>query len=117
MPLIIRRELHFMHDGAPAARRYLNRKLPGRWIGTGGPISWPPRSPDLNPLDFYLWGHLKLLVYSSSVDDVETLRNRIVAGFQTIRNMPGIWDSLRVAMRRRDEACIQAGGGHVEYLL
>jgi hypothetical protein len=23
-----------------------------RWIGTGGPIGWPPRSPDLNPLDF-----------------------------------------------------------------
>jgi hypothetical protein len=44
------------------------------------------------------------------VDDVETLRNRILAGFQTIRNMPGIWDRLRVAMRRRAEACIQAGG-------
>jgi hypothetical protein len=59
VPLIIRRELHFMHDGVPAhfslvARRYLNRKLPGRWIGRGGPIAWPPRSPDLNPLDFYL---------------------------------------------------------------
>jgi hypothetical protein len=44
VPLVIRRELHFMHDGAPAhfnlvARRYLNRKLPGRWIGTGGPIA------------------------------------------------------------------------------
>jgi hypothetical protein len=59
VPLIIHRELHFMHDGAPAhfslvARRYLNRKLPGRWIGTGGPIAWPPLSPDLNPLDFFL---------------------------------------------------------------
>jgi hypothetical protein len=28
--------------------------------------------------------------------DVETLRNRIVAGFQTVRNMPEIWDRLRV---------------------
>jgi hypothetical protein len=54
MPLIIRRELYFMHDGGPAhfslvARRYLNRKFPGRWIGRGGPITWPPLSPDLNP--------------------------------------------------------------------
>jgi hypothetical protein len=49
------------------------------------------------------------------VDDVETLRNRIVVGFQTIRNMPGIWDRLRVAMRRRVEACIQAAG-HTEHL-
>ncbi|GFW06585.1 uncharacterized protein TNCV_2189181 [Trichonephila clavipes] len=23
---------------------------------------WPPRSPDLNPCNFWLWGHLKLLV-------------------------------------------------------
>jgi hypothetical protein len=59
VPLIIRQELHIMHDGAPAhfnliARRYLNQKLPGWWIGRGGPIAWPPRSPDLTPLEFYL---------------------------------------------------------------
>jgi hypothetical protein len=34
-----------------------------------------------------------------------------------MRNMPVIWDLLRVAMRRRAEACIQAGGGLVERLL
>jgi hypothetical protein len=67
VPLIISRELHFMHDGAPAhfsliSRRYLNRKFPGRWIGRGGPIAWPLRSSDLNPLDFFLWRHLKSLV-------------------------------------------------------
>jgi len=26
-------------------------------------IEWPPRSTDLNPLDFFLWGHLKNFVY------------------------------------------------------
>ncbi|KAJ4436304.1 hypothetical protein ANN_18935 [Periplaneta americana] len=71
-PLINRQHIHFLHDGAPAhfsrtARRYLDRKFPDRWIGRSGPIAWPPRSPDLNPLDFYLWGHLKSLVYSSPV--------------------------------------------------
>jgi hypothetical protein len=40
-----------------------------------------------------------------------------VAGFQTIRSMMGIWDRVWVAMRRRVEAYIQAGGGHVEHLL
>jgi transposase len=114
MPLIIHRELHFMHDGAPThfslvARRYLNRKLPGQWISRGGPIAWPPHSPDLNTLHFFLWAHLKSLVYLSPVNDVETLQNRIVAGFQTIRNMPGIWGRLRAAMTRQAEARIQAG--------
>jgi len=34
-----------------------------RWIGRGGPIPWPPRSPDLNSLDFFFWGYLKETVY------------------------------------------------------
>jgi hypothetical protein len=58
VPLIIHRELHFMHDGVPAhfslvVHRYLNQKFPGRWIGRGELIAWPPCSPDLNPADFY----------------------------------------------------------------
>jgi hypothetical protein len=28
--------------------------FPGRWVGRDGPIPWPPRSPDITPLDFYL---------------------------------------------------------------
>lgn len=32
------------------------KRLPGRWIGRGGPIRWPPRPPDLTPLDFCLGG-------------------------------------------------------------
>ena len=26
--------------------------FPGRWIGRGGPVPWPARSPDLNPLHY-----------------------------------------------------------------
>ncbi|KAJ4425894.1 hypothetical protein ANN_27520 [Periplaneta americana] len=121
-PLINRQHIHFFHDGAPAhfsrtARRYLDRRFPDRWIGRGGPIAWPPRSPDLNPLDFYLWGHLKSLVYSSSVPDLESLRDRIVACSEDIYNTPGVWDRVCRSMRHRCEVCIQAGGGHFEHLL
>ncbi|KAJ4434463.1 hypothetical protein ANN_23025 [Periplaneta americana] len=63
--------------------------------GRGGPIAWPPRSPDLNPLDFYLWGHLKSMIYSSPVPDLESLRNRIVACSEDIHNTPGVWDRVR----------------------
>ncbi|KAJ4446672.1 hypothetical protein ANN_13369 [Periplaneta americana] len=120
--LINRQHIHFLHDGAPAhfsrtARRYLDRRFPDRWIGRGGPIAWPPRSPDLNPLDFYLWGHLKSLIYSSPVPDLESLRNRIVACSEDTRNTPGVWDRVRRSMRHRCEVCIQAGGGHFEHLL
>lgn len=42
-------------------------------MGRGNPFPWYPRSPDLNPLDLFLWGHLKRLVYSTSVDTREEL--------------------------------------------
>jgi hypothetical protein len=53
-----------MHGGAPAQcsrsmRDVLNNTYHDRGTGRGGPTAWPPRSPDLNPLDCYLWGHLK----------------------------------------------------------
>ena len=49
------------HDGAPAhfaldVREYLDNVFPNRWIGRGGPVQWPPRSPDLTPMDFFIWG-------------------------------------------------------------
>jgi hypothetical protein len=48
------------------------------------------------------------------VDDLETQRNRIMAGFQTLLNMSLIWDRLRAAMRPRAEACIETRGGHTD---
>jgi hypothetical protein len=54
----------FQHDGAPPhihneVTTFLNRQLPERWIGWGGSTSWPPWSPDLTPIDFFLWGFVK----------------------------------------------------------
>ena len=56
----------------------LNASFPNRWIGRGGPIEWPPRSPDLTALDYYIWGHMKTLVYETKVDSKE-LCHRIFA--------------------------------------
>ena len=41
---------------ALTVRESLNNSFPQRWIGRDGPIAWPPRSPDLTPLDFFFWG-------------------------------------------------------------
>ena len=64
--LNVRLWMWYLHDGAPPhfrleVRDLLNQVgLQGiRWIGQDGPVPWPPRSPDLNPLDFCLWGYLK----------------------------------------------------------
>jgi hypothetical protein len=52
----------FQHDGAPPhfsrnVQGILNRMYSNRWIGRGGPHHWPARSPDLSPLDIFLWGY------------------------------------------------------------
>ena len=58
----------FVYDGVPAhfsciTREFLNNNYINRWIGRGRPIAWPACSPDLNPLDFYLWEFFKSFVY------------------------------------------------------
>jgi hypothetical protein len=55
--------IHFYQDDAPLhyleeMRKY-NTRFSGRWIGRAAPMAWPPRSPDLTPLDFFLWGFVK----------------------------------------------------------
>ena len=57
----------FQQDGAPAhyhrkVREFLDRTFTGRWLGRCGPLVWAARSPDLTPLDFFAWGHLKTAV-------------------------------------------------------
>jgi hypothetical protein len=52
--------IHFQQDGAPPhyieeLREYLSTRFLGLWIGRAAPITWSPRSPDLTPLDFFLW--------------------------------------------------------------
>jgi hypothetical protein len=58
---------------AVLVRDVLNNVYRDRWIGRRRPVAWPPRSPDWNPLDFYLWEHLKSLVYTATVDNEEAL--------------------------------------------
>jgi len=47
-----------------------------------------PRLPDLTPLDDYLWGHMKTLVYETEVDSRAALRHCIFAAAEHIRNHP-----------------------------
>ena len=55
-------------DGAPPhwglrVRRSIDMRFLGQWIGRGGPIPWPARSPDVTPLDVFFWGYVKDLVF------------------------------------------------------
>jgi len=62
----------------------LNATFPNRWFGRDGPIPWPPRSPDITPLDIFSWGYVKDKVFSTPVPDITNLKARITEAFATI---------------------------------
>jgi hypothetical protein len=76
------RSIIFQQDGASPhftidVRQYLDHQFPHRWIGRGGPTGWGPRSPDLTPLDFFLWDDLKNIIYKTPIKDLTELQKRI----------------------------------------
>ena len=76
-------------DGAPphwglAVRPFLNDTFPERWIGRGGPIPWPPRFPDITPLDFFLRGYARDIVYRTEVRYIGDLQQRIIEALDTV---------------------------------
>lgn len=114
VPLGTRMQMIYQHDGCPAhfyrnVRQWMDERYPHRWIGRGGPIPWPARSPDLTPCDFYLWGHMKELVYSTPVNTVEELTERIIAAAQQIRETltPRV---TKTEVRKRLRACLRNRG-------
>lgn len=122
LPLQLRRNMWFMQDGAPphfslAVRDHLNETFPHRWTGRGSEFQWPPRSPDFNPLDFYVWGYMKSMVYAEPINTRDELWNRIQDAANSIRNNPATFSKVRLSLTKRLNACINAGGGHTENIL
>lgn len=113
-------QLWFQHDGAPPhyalrVRNYMDSEFPGRWIGRGGPKDWPPRSPDLSPLDFFLWGYLKRTVYASRPRNIEQLKTSIINQCRSISETTLV--NVEEGCIRRMLRCKQNDGNHFEHLL
>ncbi|GFW52864.1 uncharacterized protein TNCV_2394431 [Trichonephila clavipes] len=75
-------ELWFQQDGAtcPTARAtidLLKDTFGDRLISCFGPVNWPPRSCDLTPLDYFLWGYVKSLVYADKPQTLDHLEDNI----------------------------------------
>lgn len=119
IPLDIRRKMWFMHDGCPAhfsrsVRNFLNETYPQRWIGRGSIVQWPPRSPDLNPVDFFLWGYMKERIYATEVETIGELRNRVNTVAEHLRQQ---FPPLTQNWIRRAQLCVEREGGHFEHVL
>ncbi|GFX90872.1 uncharacterized protein TNCV_3167031 [Trichonephila clavipes] len=72
----------FQQDGATchtarATIDLLKDTLGDRLISRFGPVNWPPRSFDLTPLDYFLWGYVKSLVYADKSQMLHHLEDNI----------------------------------------
>lgn len=102
----------YHHDGAPAhraldTRDWLDANF-NNWIGIGGTIHWPARSPDLNPLDFFLWGRTKSDIYRIKSRNINELKLKIQQSFQTVT--PAMLTNVKNHMEQRIVMCRAADG-------
>lgn len=110
----------FQQDGAPPhfhrqVRASLDRQFPGRWIGRRGVIEWPARSPDMTPMDFFLWGYIKERVYETRPVNLADLQQRIVNVCAAIT--PEVFDNVRRHFESRLYFCQEVNGEHFEHLI
>jgi transposase len=90
----------YMQDGATShtsnlCQNKLKELLGRRFINK---VEWPPKSPDLNPLDYHFWNSIVKLVYenrrSQPFDNFAQLNRRIKAVWNRAINMDHIRKSI-----------------------
>ncbi len=121
VPLNENLELWFQHDGAASNFAAATQNLLGQlfhnrqWIGRGGPVEWPPRSPAITPLDFFLWEHLKQEVYKTTITSLDDTMERIRTACANISE-----ETLRdvqQSIKFRAQVCFAGNERHLEHLL
>jgi len=103
----------FQQDDAPAHTSHLVQN----WLSDNIDMFWskkfwPPNSPDLNPLDYYIWSVVKRVINKHKHLNVTSLRTAIEAAFADIDSA-----TLQRACERfrsRIEPVIEADGGYIE---
>ncbi|CAH1962521.1 unnamed protein product [Acanthoscelides obtectus] len=97
LDLISRHHLHFQQDGAPA---HTSRGT-YHFLST----TFNDQSPDLNPLDYFLWGYLKNQIYKRRYDNLDALKTAVREKITQIDSRT-ILKTVR-AVEKRAQKCIE----------
>jgi len=95
---------------------YVTFRYPCTWCSrVFSPDLWPPNSPDLNPVDYKIWGVMQQWVYESRINSVDELKQRL----HDVRHgvQQHIIDLAVSQCRQRLTACERAHGRQFEHLL
>lgn len=107
----------FQQDGASSHTAHetislLKRNFRSRLLSLRGDREWPPHSPDLNPLDYFLWAQLKREVFAKNPKTLNQLRQFIDESFV---NLPQAVLSASIDnFPFRLLAVLANEGGHIE---
>jgi len=76
---------------------------------------WPPRSPDLTPADFFIWGLLKGKVYKNTARTIEQLKDAIRQEIQAVNvdNLGKVFQNLE----KRIQVCLDVKGDQFQHRL
>lgn len=99
---------HTSNDSIAAVREIFGQKV----ISKRGDINWPPRSPDLSPMDFFLWGYLKSMVFNNNPQSIEELKENIREEIQNIS--PNTCRAVMENFRSRLQECQTKQGAHLD---
>ena len=108
----------FQQDGALAhygkmVREYLDSTFPRRLIGRTGQMAWAPRSPDLYPLDFFMWGLLKDRVYHRKPHSSSSLKAFIEEEYSNV-DQQSVKNAI-LSFQTRLKICVDNEGTSVEH--
>ncbi|GFW26693.1 uncharacterized protein TNCV_2850831 [Trichonephila clavipes] len=103
------------HTANPVKAFLIQTFLEDRIVSRRCRYPWPPRSPDLTPADFWLWGYLKSRVYLSGPSSLSELKDAIRREVSSIH--PDMLHSAVAGFVTRLDCLLPCGGGHVEHIL
>ena len=110
----------FQQDGATChtANATLNLLRPifeNHIINKRGDVNWHPRSCDLTPLDYFLWGAVKDKCYSNHPETIQDLKYEIQAAVAAIR--PETIEKVLQNWVDRISYCKLSRGGHLSEIV
>ncbi|XP_073819568.1 uncharacterized protein [Musca autumnalis] len=113
-------ELWFQQDGATCHTAHVTIDLLKETfneciISRNGPVNWPPRSCDLTPLDYFLWGYVKSLVYANKPETLGELEANIRGVIADIR--PHMLEKVVESWTSRIGFIRASRGGHMPEII
>lgn len=110
----------FQQDGATChtsndSMKVVYELFPSKVISRRGNIYWPPRSPDLSPLDYFAWGYLKNKVYQNKPTNLIQLKENIRSEMAAISR--AMCRRVIANLRSRLKECQQRNGHHLDNII